>query len=425
MDRRVVVTGLGALCPLGIGHERIWPELAAGRSGIAAISTMDVGDFPCKLGGEITGFVAKEHIAQRKSIKVMARDIQLAVAAAHMAAVDAGIEPGTDPTRTGCAMGAGLIPSNVDEQGPATSQSLDDQRMIDLKQWGKRVMAELYPLWLLKYLPNMLACHISIFQDAQGPNNTLLTGDAAGLQALGEGYYIIQRDSADVFIAGGGDSRMNPLSMLRFEMLGQLTHRNEEGPLAVKPFDANRAGFVPAEGAGVLILEELAHAERRGARIYAEIAGFGCAHQTVEPTKLDPSPRGMALAMRAALDDARITPEDVSFVCAHAVGSVREDVAEARAIREVFGDRELPVTAPRSLIGQTCTAAGALDALFCSQALVHDVVFPTPTYSIPDPECPVDVVTQPRENDGLRYALINAISLAGQCASLVLEKWQG
>jgi len=425
MDRRVVVTGLGALCPLGIGHEPIWGELSAGRSGIAAIRLMDVGDFACKLGGEITGFVARDHVVQRKSIKVMARDIQLAVAAAHMAAADAGIEPGSDATRTGCAMGAGLIPSDVNEQGPAASQSLDDQRMVDLKKWGAKVMVELYPLWLLKYLPNMLACHISIFQDAQGPNNTLMTGDAAGLQAIGEGYHVVQRDSADVFIAGGGDSRMNPMSMLRFEMLGQLTHRNEEGELAVKPFDAERDGFVPSEGAAVLILEELEHAKRRGAGIYSEIAGFGCAHQAVLPTKMEPSRRGIELAMRAALGDAGIAPEDVSFICAHATGSKRGDAAEASAIREVFGDRAMPVTAPRSLIGQTCAAAGTLDALFCSLALVHDVVMPTPSYRTPDPECPVHVVTQPRENGKLKYALVNAISMGGQCASLVLEKWQG
>ncbi|MFH0965303.1 MAG: beta-ketoacyl-[acyl-carrier-protein] synthase family protein [Planctomycetota bacterium] len=423
MKRRVVVTGLGALCALGTTCEEIWERLSAGESGIRPIARLDVGDFPSKLAGEIPEFDAKKYVAQRKSLKVMARDIQLAVAAAEMAVRDAGLDKCIDRTRIGCSMGAGLIPSEVDELGPSMNKSIEEDQTFQMKKWGMEVMSNLFPLWLLKYLPNMLACHISIFHDAQGPNNTLLTGDAAGLQAIGEAFGIIQRGAADVFLAGAADCRVHPLSLLRFELIHQLTHRNEEGPLAVKPFDAERDGFVAAEGAAVLILEEIEHARARGAKIYAEVKGFGWAHQAIHPAALEVSAQGITTALRSGIRDAGLGPNKVSCVFAHAEGARKGDAAEAQAIREVFGDSDVPVTASKGLIGQTCAASGALDAAFCVQALMHDVIPPTPSFRKADPDCPVRVARETRRTAGLAHGLVSAVSTGGQCASLVLGKW--
>lgn len=426
MSRRVVVTGLGALCGLGIGHEEVWGKLLAGETGIAPITYMDAGDFPCRLAGRIPDFVAKDYVPQRKSLKVMARDIQIAVAAAELAARDAGLdEGGIDPERIGCSMGAGLITADIEELGPPVAESRESDGVFHMSRWGGAVMSNLYPLWLLKYLPNMLACHISIFRDARGPNNTITTGDAASAQAIGEAFQVIQRGSADVSLAGGGDSRLMPLSILRFEMLGQLTHRNDAPERAVLPFDAERDGFVPAEGAAVLILEEAEHARSRGARIYAEIAGYACAAQAARPTTLGPSTRGIALAMRKALTDAQVTPPEVGFVCAHATGSKVGDVAEAQAIREVFGDVDVPVTAPKSMIGQTCAASGGLDAVMCVLAAESDRVPPTPGFRTSDPECPVNVVAGSALETEVQYVMANEISTGGQCASMIVKKWEG
>jgi len=425
MNRRVVVSGIGAACALGIGYEEVWPRILAGESGIRPITCMDVEDFPCRLAGEIPNFVGKDYVPHRKSLKVMARDIQIAAAAAELAARDAGLDDsGIDPERIGCSMGAGLITADILELGPPIAESADADGVFDMSRWGGAVMGNLFPLWLLKYLPNMLACHISIFRDARGPNNTITTGDAASLQAIGEAFQVIQRGSAEVMLAGGGDSRLGPLSILRFEMLGQLTHRNDAPERAELPFDADRDGFVPAEGAAVLILEEAEHARARDARICAEVAGYACASQAVRPTKLDPDKRGIALAMRNALADARIAPSDVAFVCAHATGSKVEDAAEAQAIREVFGDVDVPVTAPKSMIGQTCAGSGALEAAICALAVQNDRIPPTPNFRTTDPECPVNVVTGSARATDVNYVMVNGISTGGQCASMVLTKWE-
>ena len=426
MSRRVVVSGIGALCALGIGYEEVWPRILAGESGIRPIACLDVGDFPCRLAGEIPGFMAKDYVPQRKSLKVMARDIQIAVAAAELAARDGGLDGGgIDPERIGCLMGAGLIAADISELGPPIAESRDSDGLFHMSRWGAAVMNNLFPLWLLKYLPNMLACHVSIFRDARGPNNTITTGDAASMQALGEAFQVIQRGSADVFLAGGGDSRLMPLSILRFEMLGQLSRRNDTPERAVLPFDADRDGFVPAEGAAVIVLEEAEHARARGARIYAEVAGYACASQAVRPTKLVPAKDGIALAMRNALADAQVSPSEVAFVCAHATGSKVEDAAEAQAIRDVFADVDVPVTASKSMIGQTCAAGSALDAAICVLAVQDGRIPPTPNFRTSDPECPVRVVTESALAADVKYVMANGISTGGQCASIVLTKWEG
>lgn len=428
MSRRVVITGLGVISPIGIGVDAFWESLVAGRSGVGPITFFETGSFPVKIAAEVKNFDAKQYIKQRKSLKVMARDIQLAVACASLAMTDAGLDtPGKmDPRRFGTSLGAGLIPTEINELGVAIVNSRDGQQQFDIRKFGKEGLEHLFPLWLLKYLPNMLACHISIMYDLQGPNNTITTACAASSQAIGEGFRVIQRGDADAMICGGSDSKINPLSMVRYNLLKVLSTRNDEPTKASRPFDRDRDGMVVGEGAGMLILEELDHAKKRGAKIYAELVGFNstCDGVTVGVTCSDGSARD--IAMRAALQAAKVNPEDVDFVSAHATGVKENDRNEALAICRAFGAaaRRVPVGSFKSVMGQLGAGAGAVEAVACVLALQHNVLPPTLNCENPDPECVFPIVRQVRECP-VRTVLCNASSFTGQNASLVLKKFEG
>src|SRR5947209_4233928 len=279
--RRAVLTGIGVVCAIGLNPAAYWESLRLRRGGVRPIRQFDPAGLPCRIAGEIEGFEAKNYIdkRERKSLKVMARSIQLAVAAAQLALDDGRVDKAAlDPTRFGVEFGAGLIASELEELGYAARTAFPGQiGFIDLEKWGEQGIPQMTPLWMLKYLPNMLACHVSILHNAQGPSNTITESDAASLLALGEAYRIIARDQADFFLVGGGESKLNPLSMSRQCLFQPLSRRNAEPEKACRPFDRSRDGMVLGEGAGVLVIEELEHARRRGARIYAEVAGFGAA----------------------------------------------------------------------------------------------------------------------------------------------------
>jgi len=277
--RRVVITGIGVASAAGLGREAYWQDLRQGRSGIAPPSSLDLGEFPARLVAEVKGFDPRKLVAQRKAVKVMCREIQLAAGSAQLALEDAALLGQLDPDRTGVSFGAGLITSDIDELGAAFTCARDKENQFDLQRFGREGMANLFPLWLLKYLPNMHACHISIFYDCRGPNNSVTAGDCSATLAIGEAARIITRGSADVFLAGGADGKITPLNLLRYELLGWLSHRQSETP---SPFDRRRDGFVVGEGAVCLVLEELAQAHQRGARILGEIVGFGSAWEPGE-----------------------------------------------------------------------------------------------------------------------------------------------
>jgi 3-oxoacyl-[acyl-carrier-protein] synthase II len=419
--RRAVFTGIGILSPIGLTPELFWEALLAGRSGVRTIQAFDPSGLPTRIAGEVPGFDAKKYLAkeQRKSLKAMARGIQLAVAGAQLALEDSRVDLAkVDPTRFGIEFGSGLIASELEELAPAAQLCANCQPgVVDLEKWGEQGLANIPPLWMLKYLPNMLACHVSIIHNAQGPNNTITESDVAGLLALGEAYRILARDQADFFLVGGAESKLNPLSMVRQCLFGALSRRNDSPERASRPFDRARDGLVVGEGAGVLVLEELEHARQRGATIYGEVVGFGAAFDR------DRSGRGLARAIRSAMKEAHVGPNDLDHINAHGLSTVEADAWEARALGEVLGDQPVPVLAAKSYFGNL-GAGGATSELAASLlALHHGQVPATLNFEEADPACPLPVTRAPRPVSR-PYILKVSFTEMGQCGAVVCRRWE-
>jgi 3-oxoacyl-[acyl-carrier-protein] synthase II len=421
--RRAVITGLGIVSPIGLDVASFWQALAEGRSGVRAITSFDASALPTGFGGEILGFDAKNYIdkKERKSIKIMSRTIQLAVAAAQLALDDAAVDKQQlDPTRFGVEFGAGLIASELEELGVAAQLSANCRPgVVDLEKWGTEGLGAMPPLWMLKYLPNMLACHISILHNAQGPNNTVTENDVASLLALGEAYRIVRRDQADFFLVGGADSKINPLSLVRHSLFVPLSRRGHAPEKACRPFERDRDGIVPGEGASVFALEDLDHARRRGARIYAEVVGFGAAFDRAR------SGAGLARAMRAALSEAGIGPQDVDHVNAQGFSALESDIWEARGLREVFGDCQppVPVFAAKSYFGNLGAGSSVTELLASLLALGHGILPPTLNYESPDPKCPIPVAAGTSRPVTRAHVLKVGFTEMGQCAAVVCRRW--
>jgi 3-oxoacyl-[acyl-carrier-protein] synthase II len=423
-SRRAVITGLGVLSPIGLGAEAFWQGLQSGRSGVRKISAFDPSALPTQIAGEIPDFDAKKYLAKedRKSLRVMARTIQLAVCAAQLALEDSGVDKQKlDPTRFGVEFGAGMLASELEELAPACAVSSNGQPgSVDLEKWGAEGLEQIQPLWMLRYLPNMLACHVSILHNAQGPNNTITESEVAGLLALGEAFRILERDDADFFLVGGADSRLGPLSMVRQCLFEPLSRRNETPEKACRPFDRDRDGIVIGEGAGVLAVEELEHAKRRGARIYAEMLGFGAAFDL----KRDGS--GLARAIRTALKQAGIGPEEIDHVNAHGLGAPQSDVWEARGLAAVFVEckQPVPVLGLKGYLGTLGAGSGLAELIGSVLALRHGQVPPTLNCDVPDPACPITVVTGKPQPARKPHVLKVSFTGLGQCAAVVCRKWE-
>jgi 3-oxoacyl-[acyl-carrier-protein] synthase II len=420
--RRAVITGIGLVTPVGTDPAAFWQSLREGRSGIRPITSFDASTLPVRIAGEIPDFDAKAYLVkdQRKSLRIMARTIQLAVAAAQRAIDDSRVDKSKlDPTRFGVEFGAGLIASELPELADAARVSANCQPgVVDLTKWGEQAMETIPPMWMLKYLPNFPACHISILHNAQGPNNSVTESDVAGLLALGEAYRILGRDQADLFLVGGAESKINPLSMVRQCLFEQLSRRNEAPQRACRPFDRARDGFVVGEGSGVFVLEELEHARQRGAKVYAEVVGFGAAFDR------DLNGEGLARAVRAALKDAGIGPDEVDHVNAHGLGTREADAWEARGLRAAFGDYPLPpVLAVKSYTGNLGAGGGTTELAASILGLDNGVVPVTLNYEEPDLACPVPVLAgAPRPVTKLHVLKVSFTQM-GQCAALVVRKW--
>ena len=422
-SRRAVLTGIGLLTPIGLDVDSFWQSLQSGRSGIRPFQSFDASGLPVQFGGELADFDAKKYIdkKERKNLKMMARTIQLAVAAAQLAIDDSGVDKQQlDLSRFGVEFGAGLIATELEEMADAARISSNCQPgSVDLEKWGEQGLARMPPLWMLKYLPNMLACQVSILHNAQGPNNTITETDVASLLALGEAYRIISRDQADFFLVGGSDSKVNPLSLVRQCLFQPLSLRGDRPEKACRPFDRHRDGLVIGEGAGVLALEELEHARRRGARIYGEVVGFGASFDRAR------SGAGLARAVRSAMREAGIGPEEVDHVNANGFSTLDADVWEARGLNEIFGDLRpaVPVFAAKSYFGNL-GAAGSTTELAASLLAFKNGQLPaTLNYEEPDPACPVSVaaVTRPVEQP---YVVKVSFTDMGQCAAVVCKKWE-
>jgi len=432
-ERRVVITGLGLVTPLGIGIEPVWSALAGRRGAVGRIQAFAVDGLPNDVGGEVLHLDKKAMIdlalprlkkPLRKSLNFMARDIQLAVAGAQLAFLDAGLEgAGVDPTRIGVDLGAGLISTELDELAPAIDAGYGSNGTFDYDAYAHEGIAKITPIWLLKYLPNMLACHISILLDCQGPSNTITEAEAASNIAIGEAYRIIAKGRADVMITGGADSKIHPLSLVRMSLLHQLTDWGGDPSRACRPFAASRDGFVPGEGAGLLILEEREHALARGARIYGEVLGSGSGCDARPEGGLDPDGSGTEIAIKAALRDAGLRPEEIGHVNAHGVATPVSDLAEVRALGRVFGDPgNVAVTALKGYTGNIVSGCGAVELIASLIGVNRGLIPPTLNCDEPDPAFgPFDLVTgEPRPTDNPTFLNTN-LTRHGQAAAIIVR----
>lgn len=416
LARDVVITGLGVISPIGIGRTAVWNSLCAAQSGVRRLSFFETPDGWLPYGAEVRDFDAKEYVTPRKSLKVMSRDIQFGVTAAAMAKSDAGLtETNVDPERFGVVFGADLMHGQLEDVESAFQGCVVDGK-FDFDLWGSRAMTEIFPLWMLKYLPNMPACHIAIAHDARGPNNSHSLGEASSLMSLSEAFRIIERGHADVMIAGGASSRIHPTLWVRSSLL-PVSHREADPAVISRPFDAARDGFVNGEGAAAFVLETREHAVARGAKIRGRILGYG---NSFEPRSNGKPVEGRATrrAIVSALKMAGVSPRDVGHVNAHGLSTVEDDRAEAQAIRAELGD--VPVTAPKSFFGNIGAGAGAVEMAVSLLAFEHNQTPVTLNYDRPDSDCPVNVIAGRPLSGAAPVALLLNQSAMGQSAALVI-----
>jgi 3-oxoacyl-[acyl-carrier-protein] synthase II len=427
--RRVVVTGLGVVAPNGIGKDAFWSACLNGTSGIRRIRSFDSSNHPVKVAGEVD-FDAEPYLPdeQRKSLKVMGRASQFALGAAAWAVRDSGLDLNREnPERIGVVMGAGLVPMDVAELAPMLMDSCNEDGLFDPTLLARSGNSVLFPLWLLKHLPNMAASHISMAFNAQGPNNTVTTACVAGTQAVGEAHRLIERGDADIMLAGGADSRIEPLLLLAYTAMGTLS-RSERTPEEMsRPYDRLRDGFVMGEGAGVLVLEEAERAKARGATIYAEVLGFGSSFDAYSLTRPDPEAKGAARAIREALREARIDHRDVDYVNAHGTSTRLNDQMETIAIKKVFGDgaQLVPLSSIKSMIGHLIGAAGAVEAVALAMTLKTNAIPPTINLTHPDPNCDLDYVPKTAREQRVRTAVSTSFGFGGQNGALVMRQFTG
>jgi 3-oxoacyl-[acyl-carrier-protein] synthase II len=417
--KSVVVTGLGVVSPIGIGRADFLASLDSRTSGVRPISSIDTSALSIHFGGEVRDFDAKRYVRPRKSLKVMSREIQFAFTAADLAMTDAGLANGQganqcDPDRLGVVFGSDMIYCEIEEMIEAFRPCLPDGR-FDFTRWGPQAMPQIYPLWLLKYLPNMPACHVAIANDARGPCNAPTLGDASSLSAIAEGFRLIERGAADCVIVGGTGCRLHPtcLTFRSNQWYSSWTGPPEE---ASRPFDRARCGQVPGEGAGALILEAEEHARARGAAVQARVVA---AVSRFEPVHNERPPKGVAIraSIAAALAEARVSPTDVGHVNAHGYGTIPHDRAEAQAIHDVLGD--VPVTALKSYFGNLGGGSGAVEMAASILALGRGKIPATLNYEEPDPECPLNVVRNGAVSRA-STALVLSQATTGQALAVVL-----
>jgi 3-oxoacyl-[acyl-carrier-protein] synthase II len=419
---RVVVTGVGVVSPIGIGPERFWSNLVAGHTGIRPLTAFSAAGLPSRLAAQILDFNPEEHIYHKKFIKVMARDIQLGVAAASMAMKDASLPRGSvDPDRLGVDFGAGHISAEPRELADAARSFAEDvEGASKLSRFAEDGMDQICPLWLLKQLPNMPACHVAIEHDARGPNNTITACESSALLALAEASRVIQRDAADVMIVGACSSHISPLEIARLNLYESLS-RQDDPNAACRPFDRDRDGTVAGEGSAAFVLERYEHAVRRGATIYCEVLGVGagCDGSAAENRT---NGVGLLRAIESALRQSNLTPKDLGHINAHGKATKRDDWAEARAYHAALGDlsERIPVTALKSYFGHFDAGAGAVELAGSLLAMRHGVLPQTLNYRNPDPLCRLNVVREPVRMTNPVALSVNRTRM-GQSAAAVIR----
>ncbi|HLW80437.1 MAG TPA: beta-ketoacyl-ACP synthase II [Candidatus Acidoferrales bacterium] len=413
MKRRVVVTGVGLVCACGIGTEEVWENLVAGKSGIAPITQFDVSGFDCTFAGEVKGFDPFQWI-EKKEVKKMARFIHLAIAATDFAVKMAGLQ---------------ITNENADATGVYIASGIGGFDVIE-REHSKLIHGgpgKISPFFIPSAIINLAAGQVSIRLGAKGPNSATATACSASAHAIGDAFKIIQRCDAEVMLAGGSEAAITPMGIGGFAAMKALSTRNDEPTRASRPFDAQRDGFVMGEGSGMLILESLEHAQRRGAKILAEIVGYGMSADAYHMTQPSEDGDGAYRVMRASLHDAGIAPEQVGYVNAHGTSTPIGDALETLAIKRTFGEdaKKIPVSSTKSMTGHVLGGAGGLEAGICVLALRDQVLPPTINYENPDPACDLDYIPNQARKANVQYALSNSFGFGGTNASLVFKLWDG
>lgn len=427
MKRRVVVTGVGALTPVGNDVPSMWESQLKCLNGVGPITHFDASRFPTKFAAEVRGYNFESQVEDPKRFVDAGRNVRFAIGAAKQAVEDSGIHanPKFNPARFGVYLGAGEGQQNFLQFMSLVTEAWRDGK-VDLKNFTESFICRMNPRFELELEPNMPAAHLSSLFNAQGPNLNCLTACAASSQAIGEATEIIRRSDADMMLSGGAHSMIHPFGVTGFNLLTALSERNDSPQTASRPFDLNRDGFVLGEGAGMLILEELQHAKARGAKIYGEVRGYGSTADAYRITDIHPEGRGAISCIRMALRDAELNPEDIGYVNAHGTSTKVNDQVETMAIKGGLGEHawKTPVSSIKSMMGHLIAAAGAVEAITCLLAIRDGVLPPTANYETPDPDCDLDYIpNQPREKK-IKAALSNSFGFGGQNVALILSEFQ-
>lgn len=411
-ERRVVITGIGLISPLGIGTEKNWEAISQGKSGIGLISRFDASQYSSKIAGQVKDFDPLDFF-EKKEMRKMDRFIQLAVAAAQLAVQDSGVDLARlEGDRCGVYVGSGI----------GGIGSIEESHKTLLEKGPGRVS----PFFLIQTIINEASGQISIKFKARGPNSAIATACSSGTHAAGDSFRIIARGDADIMLAGGAEAPITPLGVAGFCAMRALSARNDEPERASRPFDAERDGFVVGEGAGILVLEELGSALKRDARIYAEIVGYGMSGDAYHVTSPSLDGEGATRSMERAIEDACIDPGEVNYINAHGTSTFYNDKIETLAVKRVFGDHayELSMSSTKSMTGHLLGAAGGIEIGYTALCLKNQVIPPTINYEHPDPECDLDYVPNKSRPAETNYALSNSFGFGGTNGTLLLKKFE-
>lgn len=425
MRRRVVVTGMGYVTPLGADLETVWRRLLNGESGIGYITLFDASNFPTKISAEVRDWDLSDVGENPEDWKFQGRHTHFAVGAAKKAMWDAGLKEGdVDPTRFGVYTGSGEGQQDFHSFTQMMVAALEDGD-LDIVKFTKKGLEILHPVAELEQEPNMPAGHLAGLFNAQGPNINCLTACAASSQAVGEAVEIIRRGESDVMLSGGTHTMIHPFGVTGFNLLTALSTQNDPPEKASRPFDRKRDGFVLGEGAGMVVLEELEHAKRRGAHIYGEIVGYGSTADAFRITDTHPEGRGAISCMEMALKDAGLDPQQIDYINAHGTSTSVNDKVETLAIKKVFADRayQVPVSSTKSMMGHLIAAAGATELVICLLAIRDNAIPPTINYEEPDPECDLDYVPNEAREQPCNVVLSNSFGFGGQNITLIVRRF--
>jgi 3-oxoacyl-[acyl-carrier-protein] synthase II len=427
MRRRVVVTGIGCVTPMGCEVETMWRRLLAGESGVGYISLFDASNFPTKISAEVRDWDVSDVGENPEDWKYQGRHTHFAIGAGKKAVADSGIFDGSlDPTRFGIYTGSGEGQQDFDRFTQMMVAALEGGT-LDIAKFTKKGMEILHPLCELEQEPNMPAAHLASLFDAQGPNINCLTACAASSQAVGEAVEIIRRGEADVMLAGGTHTMIHPFGVTGFNLLTALSTSNEHPQKASRPFDRNRDGFVLGEGSSMVVLEDLDRAKARGAKIYGEITGYGSTADAFRITDTHPEGRGAISCMKMALQEARLNLDQIDYINAHGTSTAVNDRVETLAIKQTFGEQayKIPVSSTKSMMGHLIAAAGATELIICLLAIRDNVLPPTINYETPDPDCDLDYLPNSARPARCDRALTNSFGFGGQNIALIAERFTG